>query len=79
MEIGEVQKNKKKEWETDHGTAFSQPEIMLRGFALLVTLTAAILIGLDKETEIIPVVLLPTLPTFNVPVTAKFHHVSAFV
>ncbi|XP_057546252.1 CASP-like protein 1E2 [Amaranthus tricolor] len=61
------------------GHAIGWAEILLRGLAVLLTLIAAILLAVDKQTEIIPVQISADLPTFNVPVTAKSSYVSAFV
>ncbi|CAN0855912.1 CASP-like protein 1E1 [Linum grandiflorum] len=54
-------------------------EVVLRIGALLLTLAAAIVMGVDKQTKTVPLQLLPTLPPVNVPVTAKWHYLSAFV
>ena len=61
------------------GHAIGWAEILLRGLAVLLTLIAAILLAVDKQTEIIPFQISADLPTFNVPVTAKSSYVSAFV
>ncbi|XP_039005785.1 CASP-like protein 1E1 [Hibiscus syriacus] len=52
---------------------------LLRVLVLTLTLVAAILTGVDKETKIIPITITETLPTLHVPVTAKWHYMSAFV
>ncbi|KAH1081289.1 hypothetical protein J1N35_021050 [Gossypium stocksii] len=52
---------------------------LLRVLGLLLTLVAAILTGADKETKTIPISITKTLPTLHVPVTAKWHYMSAFV
>ncbi|XP_021867311.2 CASP-like protein 1E1 [Spinacia oleracea] len=54
-------------------------EIVLRVLALLLTLIAAILLGLNKQTKIVPIKISPDLPAFDVPVSAKTSYVSAFV
>ncbi|KAF5736946.1 hypothetical protein HS088_TW14G01101 [Tripterygium wilfordii] len=54
-------------------------DLVLRVLALVLTLTAAILMGVDKQTKVVPVVVSPNLPPLNVPVTAKSHYLSAFV
>ncbi|CAN1149931.1 CASP-like protein 1E1 [Linum perenne] len=56
----------------------SAGEIVLRIGALLLTLAAAIVMGVDKQTKIVPLVIVPTLPAVNVPVSAKWHYLSAF-
>lgn len=54
-------------------------DFLLRFLALGLTLVAAVLVGVDKQTKIVPFTLVPTLPPVNIPVTAKWHHMSAFV
>ncbi|KAH6756181.1 hypothetical protein C2S53_004280 [Perilla frutescens var. hirtella] len=54
-------------------------DVVLRFFALALTLTAAVVLGVDKETKTVPVTLVPTLPPVNVPLTSKWHYLSAFV
>ncbi|XP_050219637.1 CASP-like protein 1E1 [Mercurialis annua] len=51
----------------------------LRVLALVLTLTAAIVLGVDKQTKIVPIQLTPALPPLNVPLEAKWHYLSAFV
>ncbi|GAV87367.1 DUF588 domain-containing protein, partial [Cephalotus follicularis] len=50
--------------------------LFLRVLALLLNLAAAIVLGVDK---VIPFKILPTLPPLNIPVTSKWHYLSAFV
>ncbi|XP_074292297.1 CASP-like protein 1E1 [Silene latifolia] len=70
MEKGiEQGKNGGKKWD----------EIIIRVLVLLLTLVAAILIGVNKQTKIVAITISPDLPAFNVPVTAKSSYVSAFV
>ncbi|KAJ8565972.1 hypothetical protein K7X08_008548 [Anisodus acutangulus] len=54
-------------------------DIGLRFLAFVLTLVAAIVLGVDKQTELVQVQLVPTLPPINVPASAKWHHSSAFV
>ncbi|KAJ1427266.1 Casparian strip membrane protein [Sesbania bispinosa] len=54
-------------------------DLLLRFVALLLTLAAAIVVGADKQTKVVPLKVIDTLPPFNVPVTAKWHYLSAFV
>lgn len=54
-------------------------ELLLRLLAFALTFVAAILFGLNKQTKVVPLQLTPTLPPFNVTVTAKWHYLSAFV
>ncbi|KAJ4749992.1 CASP-like protein [Rhynchospora pubera] len=50
----------------------------LRAFALALTLVAAVVMGLDKQTTTVPFQVVPTLPPLQVAVTAKWSHSSAF-
>ncbi|XWS46715.1 hypothetical protein CRYUN_Cryun14cG0092100 [Craigia yunnanensis] len=52
---------------------------VLRLLGLLLTLVAAIVTGVDKETKTISVSISKTLPTLHVPITAKWKYMSAFV
>ena len=54
-------------------------DLILRVLALLLTLAAAIVLGLDKQTKIVPIQIIPTLPPINVAAQAKWQHLSAFV
>ncbi|KDP28089.1 hypothetical protein JCGZ_13860 [Jatropha curcas] len=54
-------------------------QIILRILGFLLTLTASIVEGIDKETAIVPVTIVETLPPLQVPLTAKWQYVSAFV
>ncbi|CAK9145524.1 unnamed protein product [Ilex paraguariensis] len=54
-------------------------EKVLRVLALVLTLVAAVVVGVDKQTKVVPVTLGPSLPTVNVAATAKWHYMSAFV
>ena len=54
-------------------------ELILRVVALVLTLAAAVVLGLDKQTKKVPLQLIPTLPPMDVPVTAKWRYLSAFV
>lgn len=54
-------------------------EGVLRLLGLLLTLVAAIVTALDKETNTISVSISKGLPTVHLPVTAKWHYMSAFV
>ena len=56
----------------------SNSELFIRFMALLLSLAAALVLAFDKQTEIIPVTLVSTLPPLYVPATAKFHYLSAF-
>ncbi|KAL6581874.1 hypothetical protein OROMI_005888 [Orobanche minor] len=54
-------------------------DVVLRFLALALSLAAAVTLGVDKETTTVALTLVPTLPAVNVPVTAKWHYLSAFV
>ncbi|CAN4113579.1 unnamed protein product [Withania somnifera] len=51
----------------------------LRFLAFVLTLVAAIVIGVSKQNEFVSVQLVPTLPPISVPASAKWDHMSAFV
>ncbi|KAK4855665.1 hypothetical protein QYF36_009549 [Acer negundo] len=53
-------------------------DMVLRALALILTLAAAIVIGTDKQTEIVPIKIIATLPPVSVPVSARWHYLSAF-
>ncbi|XP_073141537.1 CASP-like protein 1E2 [Henckelia pumila] len=53
-------------------------DFVLRVLALALCLAAAVVLGVNKQNTTVPVSLVPTLPPVNVPVTAKFHYLSAF-
>lgn len=53
--------------------------LVVRVLGLVFTLVAAILLGVDKQTKVVAIQLLSTLPPLDVPVTARWHHLSAFV
>ncbi|KAJ1414255.1 Casparian strip membrane protein [Sesbania bispinosa] len=54
-------------------------DLLLRVLALVLTLVAAVVSGADKQTTIVPIKFLDSLPPLDVPVTAKWHYLSAFV
>ncbi|GKU85538.1 hypothetical protein SLEP1_g204 [Rubroshorea leprosula] len=53
--------------------------LFLRLMAFVLTLVAAILLGVDKQTKVVPLKISPNLPPLNVPVPAKWQYLSAFV
>ncbi|KAK1351869.1 hypothetical protein POM88_053874 [Heracleum sosnowskyi] len=53
-------------------------ELYIRWLTLILSLAAAIILGLDTQTKVVPITLVSTLPPINVPVTAKYHYLSAF-
>lgn len=56
----------------------SYTDLFIRFLALMLSLAAAIILGLDKQTKIVPITVVSSLPPLYVPVTAKFHYLSAF-
>lgn len=54
-------------------------ESLLRLLALALALSAAVTLGVDKQTKIVPMKIVDTLPAINVPVSAKWHYLSAFL
>ena len=54
-------------------------EPILRILALVLTLTASIVLRVSKQTEIVTMKVIPTLPPIDIPATAKWHYLSAFV
>ena len=53
--------------------------LVLRLLAMALTLAAAVVLGVDKQTKTVPAQVSPDLPPLHVPVTAKWHYLSAFV
>ena len=52
---------------------------LVRLLAFVLTLVAAVIFVLDKQTKVVPIQLTESLPPINVPVSAKWHYLSAFV
>ncbi|OMO53717.1 hypothetical protein CCACVL1_28409 [Corchorus capsularis] len=57
----------------------SNCDLILRVLALLLTLVSAIVLGVDRQTKVVPVQIAPNLPPVNVAAQAKWHYLSAFV
>lgn len=53
--------------------------LILRLIALVLTLVATVVIVTDKQTTVVPLKFLDSLPPVDVPVTAKWHYMSANV
>ncbi|KAK1351870.1 hypothetical protein POM88_053875 [Heracleum sosnowskyi] len=53
-------------------------DLFIRLIALILSLAAAIILGLDKQTKVVPITLVSTLPPIKVLATAKYHYLSAF-
>ncbi|KAL3505781.1 hypothetical protein ACH5RR_031163 [Cinchona calisaya] len=54
-------------------------DLILRFLGFALTLVAAIVLGIDKQTKLVTMTVVSTLPPISVPVTAKWHYLSAFV
>ncbi|KAL4570300.1 hypothetical protein LXL04_025952 [Taraxacum kok-saghyz] len=54
-------------------------DLAVRFLALVLTLTAAVVLGVNKQSTTVPVKIVPSLPPVELPVTAKWHDMSAFV
>ncbi|CAH9109072.1 unnamed protein product [Cuscuta europaea] len=52
---------------------------VLRIVAFALTAAAAIVVGLDVQTTAVSVEIVPTLPPVNIPLTARWQHLSASV
>lgn len=65
------------------GTGYSRTarvsDLILRVLALLLTLAASIVLGLDKQSKDVPIQIAPTLPFVTVEAHAKWFYLSAFV
>lgn len=54
-------------------------ELILRVVALALTVAAAIVLGVDKQTKVAPIQIAPTLPALYIAAQAKWHYLSALV
>ncbi|XP_020228006.1 CASP-like protein 1E2 [Cajanus cajan] len=54
-------------------------DLLMRLLALTLTLVAAIVIGLDKQTKVVPIKFIDSLPPLHVPLTAKWNQMSAIL
>ncbi|KAM3323886.1 CASP-like protein 1E2 [Capsicum chacoense] len=68
-----------KEVEVANKQSIRWTDFGLRFLAFVLTLVAAIVVGVSKQNALVPVQLVPTLPPINVPASAKWDHMSAFV
>jgi hypothetical protein len=62
-------------YERDHELATTKPtsiicEFVLRLLAFILTIAAAIVIGLDKQSKVVPIKLVDSLPPLNIAVYA---------
>ncbi|XP_057771972.1 CASP-like protein 1E2 [Salvia miltiorrhiza] len=53
-------------------------DVVLRFLALALGFAAAVVFGVNKETEMVAVTLVASLPPVNIPATAKWNYLSAF-
>ncbi|KAJ9549494.1 hypothetical protein OSB04_022037 [Centaurea solstitialis] len=65
--------------ENGGGARRTRTDLMVRFLALGLTLAAAVVLGLNKQTTTVNVTIAPTLPPVSLPVTAKWLHMSAMV
>ncbi|KAI3713762.1 hypothetical protein L1987_72348 [Smallanthus sonchifolius] len=61
------------------GGRLRRTDLAVRVLALVLTLAAAVVLGVNKQTTTVPITIVPSLPPVNMPVTAKWLHMSAFV
>ncbi|KAI8522750.1 hypothetical protein RHMOL_Rhmol13G0021300 [Rhododendron molle] len=54
-------------------------ELVLRVVGMGFSLVAAVMVGVDKETEVVAITVVDTLPPLHVSLTAKWCYMSAFV
>lgn len=78
-DLGEGRRSGNEEVVATWNKSTGRVEVVLRVMALSLTLVAAIILGVDKETQIVPITLVSTLPPLDVPVSAKWHYLSAFL
>ncbi|MFS8002809.1 putative casparian strip membrane protein [Helianthus anomalus] len=60
-------------------SSFNSKALIVRLLALTLTLVAAVLLGVDKQTTTVSLTIVTSLPPVDLPVTAKWNHMSAFV
>lgn len=65
--------------ESSKRVMFKSSDVMLRILGFSLTFIAAIVVGVDKETQIISFTLAETMPSVQVSVTAQWQFMSAFV
>ncbi|GAU37737.1 hypothetical protein TSUD_382300 [Trifolium subterraneum] len=68
-----------KEIEVTKSSLEGKINLILRLCGLVLTLVAATVIATDKQTTVIPIKLTDSLPPLDVPVTAKWQYMSAYV
>ena len=67
-----------KEVRVDNKRGTESCECVMRLLGLVLTLSAVVILGVNKQTKIISIKILDTLPPINIAVTAKWHYLSAF-
>ncbi|XP_057725241.1 CASP-like protein 1E2 [Arachis stenosperma] len=55
----------------------SKSGLVLRVLALILTLAASIVVVTNKQTKVVPLKVFDSLPPVNLPVSAKWHYLSA--
>ncbi|CAL5183793.1 unnamed protein product [Lathyrus oleraceus] len=76
----EVQRSKEsKENEAAKSSLEGKCNLLLRLSGLVLTLVAAVVIVADKQTTVVPIRISDSLPPLDIPVTAKWHYMSAYV
>lgn len=76
----EVQRSKElKENEVAKSSLEGKCNLLLRLSGLVLTLVAAVVIVADKQTTVVPIRISDSLPPLDIPVTAKWHYMSAYV
>ncbi|ESW26224.1 hypothetical protein PHAVU_003G101200 [Phaseolus vulgaris] len=73
----EVEGVERKEMGKAVGVGVSACDMVMRVLAFMLTLVAAIVISADKQTKVVPIQLSDSLPPFYLPLTAKWHQMSA--
>jgi len=63
----------------ERAVAVSSCDLVMRFLALILTLVAAIVIAADKQTKVVPIQLSDSLPPLYLPLTAKWHQMSAIL
>ncbi|XP_038901836.1 CASP-like protein 1E1 isoform X2 [Benincasa hispida] len=54
-------------------------EVIFRVLGILLSSVAAIVVGVGKETKVVPITISSKLPPFQIVVVAKWYYLSAFV
>ncbi|XP_076908586.1 CASP-like protein 1E2 [Bidens hawaiensis] len=65
--------------ENNSGGTLRRTDLVVRVLALVLTMTAAVVLGVNKQRTTVAITIVQSLPPVNMPVTAKWLHMSAFV